>query len=256
MHKLTVKKNSYKITFIIVIPKDKKGFCMGEKVSVIIPTIQKNRAVLDKVVARLNEDDSVSEILIINNAQAPMSVSNDAAKFKIFNMSQNIFVNPAWNLGIQNIQNDIFLIINDDILPVKDFVTKVIESGILDKKTTGLVGINPDFINQNDRTTTVNIDYPEENGCTLSFVTMNNYRNTGDWGSAFFGRKKNYYMIPNELRIIFGDNYLLYKNLSNAKLNYQMCGLPFNHIHSLSSASPEFSAVISSDIQLQAQFIP
>ena len=59
-------------------------------------------------------------------------------------------------------------------MPVKDFVTKVIESGILDKKTTGLVGINPDFINQNDRTTTVNIDYPEENGCTLSFVTMNN----------------------------------------------------------------------------------
>jgi hypothetical protein len=78
---------------------------------------------------------------------------------------------------------------------------------------------------------------------------------TGDWGSAFFGRKKNYYRIPDELKIIFGDNYLLYSNIQNAKINYQVSGLPFNHIHSQSSAAPEFGGIVSSDIQNSAKYV-
>ncbi len=227
----------------------------GEKVSAIIPTIQKNLVVLGKLLDILNNDKAVSEIILINNSQTEITEFGKIKKLKIHNMQKNMYVNPSWNYGVEKAENDIFLVMNDDILPIKNFATKVLESGILDKKTTGLVGINPEFINQNDRLTTNNIEAPDDDGANLSFKTMNHYRNTGDWGSAFFGRKRNYYHIPDDLKIIFGDNYILQKNLDNAKFNYLITGIPFNHIHSLSSASPEFREVVNMDIQLQSKYI-
>ena len=71
---------------------------------------------------------------------------------------------------------------------------------------------------------------------------------TGDWGIAIFGKKSNFYTIPDDLKIIYGDNYLLYQNHQNYKQNYSLSNIPFNHIHSSSSASPEFSHIISQDI--------
>ena len=227
-----------------------------EKLSVIIPTIQKNLFVLEKLLHILNSDTVVSEILLINNCPKKLTGFKEITKLKIFNMPQNLYVNPSWNFGIDNISNDLFLIINDDILPIKNFAGKILSSGILDKKMTGLVGINPACICQYDRISTTDIIQPEDEGNNLSFFAMNNYRNTGDWGSAFFGRKNNYYKIPEDIKIIFGDNYLLYRNLTNAKINYLINGIPFNHIHSLSSASSEFNLIVQSDIQNQQRYIP
>lgn len=227
----------------------------AEKVSAIIPTIQKNLVVLGKLLDILNKDKAVSEIILINNLQKDITEFGNIKKLKIVNMQKNMYVNPSWNYGVENAENDIFLVMNDDILPIKNFASKVLESGILDKKTTGLVGINSEFIHQNDRVTTTDITPPDDDGANLHFKNMNNYRNTGDWGSAFFGRKRNWYHIPDDLKIIFGDNFILQKNLDNAKINYQISGIPFNHIHSLSSASPEFHEVVNMDIQLQSKYI-
>ena len=46
---------------------------MGNELSVIIPTIQKKPMVLEKLVGLLDKDESVTEILIINNrAESPL----------------------------------------------------------------------------------------------------------------------------------------------------------------------------------------
>ena len=39
------------------------------------------------------------------------------------------------------------------------------------------------------------------------------YLHVGNWGSAFFGTKKHYFIIPDKFKIIYGDNYLLLKNV-------------------------------------------
>ena len=57
------------------------------------------------------------------------------------------------------------------------------------------------------------------------------------------------YHIPDEFKIIYGDNCLLYKNIENNKKNYAITGLPSNHVHSASSSSQEFSVTFCSDIR-------
>ena len=221
-----------------------------DKISILIPTIQKNVQVFYKLLEILKADDAVGEILIINNALKEFPDFVGHKKIKIYTPSENMYVNYAWNMGVMLLENEKFLIMNDDILCCENFCSKILESKILDQETTGLVGLDNAFINQNSRETTTDISVPEiEPDSKLGFVPMPNFMGTGDWGSAYFGKKKNFYNIPTDLRIIFGDNYLLYKNLQNGKTNYKITGLRFNHIHSLSSAAPEFSAIIGADIK-------
>ena len=195
----------------------------------------------------MNNDKAVGEILIIDNSGKGLFFPPNS-KVKIYNSKENLYVNPSWNLGISMIENERFLIINDDILPVENFCSLIMNSGILEQEKTGLVGINPSFINQNSRETTTDITIPVSDKSKISFLEMPRILGTGDWGSAYFGKKSSYYEIPDDLKIIYGDNYLLKMNQAFGKINYKISGIPFNHIHSMSSASPEFSKIIGSDI--------
>lgn len=225
------------------------------KISVLIPTIQKNTKVLYKLLKVLYADKAVDEILIINNALKEFEDIVKDKKIKIYTPSENLYVNAAWNLGIKLLKNEKFLIINDDILCCENFCSKILESKILDKDSTGLVGLDGSYINQNDRKTVTDISVPQEDKQgELRYIAMTNHMMTGDWGSAFFGKKENYYDIPDIFKIIYGDNYLLYENKKHGKTNYKITGLRFNHIHSLSSGDPEFTKVVVSDIQNSKQF--
>ena len=215
-----------------------------DKVSVIIPTIQKNTKVLAKLANSLSADEVVDEILIINNIEKELKTN--IPKVKILQQEKNLYVNASWNLGISCIKNNIFLIINDDILPCPNYCSIICNSGILNREDTGLVGINNAFINQMPKDTE-DLQEPERRNFVY-FKELKNHFGTGDWGSAFFGKKENYYKIPDDIRIIYGDNYLLYNNKKNKKINYSICNLEFNHIHSLSSASSEFRKIVASDI--------
>ncbi len=226
-----------------------------EKISVIIPTVQKNIKVLNKLLNLLARDSAVGEIVLINNAImqfVPMKQTKN--KLKILNQQENLYVNQSWNLGIEKISNNKFLIINDDILCCEKFVSKILRTGILDKPETGLIGLDNRYIKHYE-VNTKNIDVPDS--CKegdISFTQMLNHFYTGDWGSCFWGKKENYYIIPDGIKIIYGDNYLLYKNLQNGKKNYSISGLKCNHIHSLSSSSNEFGDVVCEDINNYKQF--
>ena len=215
-----------------------------DRISVIIPTVQKNLKVLSLLTNLLCNDPVVDEVLLINNIDKPLQSHNP--KLQILQQEKNLYVNASWNLGVELSKNDIFLIINDDILPCIDFCSVIVKSGILNREDTGLVGIDPSFISQKARNTET-LEYPVR-GKMVFFKELDKFMGTGDWGSAFFGRKENYYKIPDDIRIIYGDNYLLYNNKKNGKINYTICNINFNHIHSLSSASPEFREIIKSDV--------
>ena len=228
-----------------------------DKISVVVPTLQKNKRVLNRLLGLLIRDDAVFEIIIINNAKKPFipyaKIRNNK-KLRIHNQKENLYVNKSWNLGVSLCKKDKFFITNDDIMFCENFCTKVLETGILDKKDTGLAGLATWEIDSFD-TDTKNIDIPDSAG-ELYVIEMQNYMRTGDWGSGFFGKKENYYKIPKELKVIYGDNYLLYKNIENNKKNYQICGVKYNHIHSLSSSSPCMREAVASDIHTYEQFMP
>lgn len=225
------------------------------KISVIIPTVLKSTRVLLKLVSILLRDNSVSEIIIIENSGRGLYIPSNE-KIKIYSPKENLYVNASWNLGVSLAENERLLIINDDILCCENFCSKVLASGILEKANTGLVGLSNSCIKQFKREEVTDIEPPPiTNENLLEFKPLNRYISLGDWGSAFFCKKSNYHNIPDDLKIIFGDNYLLKRNFDLGKINYQITGLNFNHIHSLSSASNEFTRIISSDIRNSKKYL-
>ena len=219
--------------------------------SVIIPTVQKKLEVLKRLTELLEKDNSVSEIFVINN-KPEVSLDLRGDKLKIYTPEENLYVNPSWNFGVSKIKNDNFVLMNDDLLVCRDFCSQIVKSEVFNDEKTGLIGVSTGSINQFS-----NVDYieiPPENASAPVFKPLNRYLGTGDWGIAIFGKKHNYYEIPDDLKIIYGDNYLIYQNLKNNKQNYSVSNLPVNHIHSSSSASREFSQIVAADIKNSAKY--
>lgn len=222
-----------------------------EIVSVIIPTVYKNYSVLQALVDRLEADDAVSEIIIINNTTKPLNPELKGSKLKIYTPEINLYVNKSWNFGVSVAENDIFLLINDDILCCNNFCSNILKTKILDNDVTGLVGLDNKYIrnytadNYQDGFFMLekDVDYKR-----FKIIEMYGTFRTDTWGSALFGRKKNYYPIPDELNIIYGDNYLILKNLKNGKINFMISNVVFNHIKSQTSLSSEFSAILQHDV--------
>ena len=79
-----------------------------KSLSVIIPTVQVKPKILNKLLAVLDKDDVVDEILLINNAQKEFIPIINIKKLKIYNQDKNLYVNPSWNYGIKLIKNDYF----------------------------------------------------------------------------------------------------------------------------------------------------
>ncbi|MGN7213310.1 glycosyltransferase family 2 protein [Brachybacterium paraconglomeratum] len=64
--------------------------------SVVIPTLQRSDD-LHAVVELCAAHPLVAEVLVINNAPAPLEYGS--GKVRVLDQGENIFVNPAWNLG-------------------------------------------------------------------------------------------------------------------------------------------------------------
>ena len=86
------------------------------KISVIIPTVQKNTSVLNKLLNILCSDKVVSEVIIINNIDKPFVPDKKSKKISVYQPDENFYVNGSWNFGVSICENERFLIMNDDIL--------------------------------------------------------------------------------------------------------------------------------------------
>ena len=110
--------------------------------SIIIPTMQKDLDVLGMLLSELQESPYVGEIILIDNANKALECNY--SKLKVFPQKQNLFVNPAWNLGIKlsSKEFEYFGIINDDLIFSKGFLSQVHEFIRLSDSKVGLVGID------------------------------------------------------------------------------------------------------------------
>ena len=60
---------------------------------------------------------------------------------------------------------------------------------------------------------------------------------SGFYGSAFFGRKENYFEIPEDMKIFYGDHFLFTRNIQKQNQNYLITNLKIKHLESLTSHS-------------------
>lgn len=173
-----------------------------EKISVVIPTLQKNKNLLFNLIESLNKDSNVGEIIVIDNSTKGFGedLNKFAAKIKLIIPEKNIFVNPAWNLGVETAENEVVALLNDDITICENFCSSVVEKM---NPEMGIIGIHCDFVE-----VVKNIC-----ACPLKtdlFLKESKQRNM-HFGIAMFFYKSAYEKIPDDIKIFYEDDWI-FKN--------------------------------------------
>lgn len=167
------------------------------KFSVVIPTQWnlKNISNFEHFLNILEKSKYVCEIIVIDNDNK--NIKLDLSKYKkvkhIVN-SENIYVNPSWNLGysICNKNNNL-IFANDDLKIYDDNIDIIFD--MLSKTTFEIVGLS--YRNDNINVIEKIDNFPSKN-----------------YGSFLYVKK--YYYIPEQFKIWAGDDYQ-FKNVSIGK---------------------------------------
>ena len=207
------------------------------KVSAIIPTLWKTKKFIDHLVEVLISDESVGEIIIIDNE--PTDFSYDNKKVVMLKQEENLYVNPSWNLGIEECNYDKFIIFNDDIIIPYNFVSQL---ETLLTEDIGLIGL--------DEPSIIKVEDFEDKMVTLLDREIElKYVETRNWGfgMTIAGHINSYYKIPENIRIWYGDDYLFEMNNRAGKVNYVVDDVPIYARESATSDLIEFDEVKSID---------
>jgi hypothetical protein len=162
------------------------------KYSVIIPTLWKSNRT-EQLIRDLNECEFVDEIIIIDNTNTD-EWDRAYRKIRTVSKGENIYVNPAWNWGIELAKNECISLLNDDI----NFDPNIF--GIIDKNVLDTFGI----IGMGEGNYKTPID--EERGPYLD-VWQPGVNDWG-WGCFIIFDKKNWIDIPDNIKIWYGDNFI------------------------------------------------
>ncbi len=190
---------------------------------VIVPTMWRAPH-YKKMLPLLDKHPLVGEIIVIDNdtSQTDQSIL-DLKKIVYLPQKENIYVNPAWNLGISVSKYDELFILNDDCLINSNCLTQIIwkisaDKGILGFSELSYCGYSFETF---DQMCSMGI------GSVVEFEpvdVLNNIQTSGmphfSYGSAMFLHKESYYTIPEEFKIYFGDLFIFLMNLKHKKINY------------------------------------
>ena len=214
------------------------------RVSAIIPTLWKAKEFTDHLVNVLIEDESVGEIIIIDNAPADFFYDNE--KVVMLRQEENIYVNPSWNLGIEESDYDKFIILNDDIIIPYNFVSQLKKWLTTDR---GIIGIDAASVIKVDDFSSKNITFLDRK-IDLKSITNR------DWGFGITlaGHRKSYYKIPENIRIWYGDDYLVQINNKKGKVNYVIDDVPIFTKMSTTSDLEEFEDIKNIDNLMYDRF--
>jgi glycosyltransferase involved in cell wall biosynthesis len=162
------------------------------KYSIIIPTLWKSNRT-KKLINDLQQCEYVDEIIIIDNSFDGHQ-DTKVEKIRFVSFGGNIYVNPAWNKGIELAKNECIALLNDDI----NFNPNIF--GVIDENILSYVGI----IGMGEGNYKDDID--KEKGSYID-VWQPGVNDWG-WGCMILLSKKNWIDIPDNIKIWYGDNFI------------------------------------------------
>jgi hypothetical protein len=163
------------------------------KYSIVIPTLWKSNRI-GKLLFDLIKCEFVDEIILIDNGNKFFEYFEALDKVKLVQVEENIYVNPAWNLGIKIAENNLIALLNDDI----NFNPNIF--GAIDENLLNQFGI----IGMGEGNYKEPID--EETGPYLD-VWQPGVNDWG-WGCFIMLNRKNWIDIPDNIKIWYGDNFI------------------------------------------------
>ena len=203
-----------------------------KKLTAVIPTLLKDMNVLNQLIHTLIADESVQEIILINNSDKEYLPFGD--KLRVISLGKNLFVNPSWNLGVKEAKSEYIALINDDIKIPENLCSKILEK--MDDNT-GILGMDTNFvINTRDKENNVIIDTTKESlnleeNAELKPITFR----PPDFGIMMVFKKEIFVAIPEDLKIFFGDDWMIKFAARKGKTNVVYSGQKIFHCGSLSS---------------------
>jgi hypothetical protein len=204
--------------------------------SVIIPTMWRcNLEDFYKTLQVLNNENQIIEIVLIDNDiffkhKIKDIILNNISKLKYFPQEKNIYVNPAWNLGVSKSCGEHIIIVNDDFhikskKTLKNIIKTHITHGSISNSIYGIA-------------TSCYIEKPTSNKI---YLTDNEGRGTG-WGCFFILHKNTWVNIPEDLLIWFGDDFLTRHVIKTGGTVYTFKNInayPYSQTVSLQIFNPE-----------------
>jgi len=159
----------------------------GNKFSVIIPTMWYSDKIL-KSLPLLESSPDVGEIILIDNnkSRRPAQISS-TDKIILLEQEENIFVNPAWNLGVELANYENICISNDDLVwdvNCLPYINENLHLGIIGQDGNNYYGGGKYSLHKLDK------------------------RGWG-WGCLLFVHKTKWKPIPSTLKVAYGDDWLL-----------------------------------------------
>ena len=163
-----------------------------DKFSIIIPTLWKSNRT-DKLLKDLEECEYVDEIIVIDNSSI-YETDRTIGKIRMVSKGENIYVNPAWNLGIELAKNECIALCNDDI----NFNPNIF--GVIDESILTYVGI----IGMGEGNYKDEMDKEKGSYIDIWEPGVNDW----GWGCLIMLKKSHWLPIPNEIKIWYGDNII------------------------------------------------
>lgn len=164
-----------------------------DKYTIVIPTLWKSNRI-HKLLRDLIGSEFVDEIILIDNAGKFFEYYEALDKVKLVQVEENIYVNPAWNLGVELANNDLIALVNDDI----NFNPNIF--GVIDASILSYVGI----IGMGEGNYKDVIDKEKGSYIDIWKPGVNDW----GWGCMILFNKKNWIDIPDDIKIWYGDNFI------------------------------------------------
>lgn len=184
--------------------------------SVVVPTMWRYAPFPD-FLEKMLDHALVHKVILINNdnTRTPAHPAIGHSKLKMLDFGQNIFVNPAWNVGVYHSETPIVCIVNDDITFDLMLFDKICEWYT---PQMGCVGLTEDN----------NIPGP------IEFELHTNQRCFG-FGQLMFVHQHNWIDIPPDLNVYFGDNWIFDTHKQKYGANYLIKNLRYSTPHAQTS---------------------
>jgi GT2 family glycosyltransferase len=162
-----------------------------DKYTIVIPTLWKSNRT-EQLLKDLVKAESVDEIIIIDNTLTDITDTTEG-KIRTISFGENIYVNPAWNKGIELAKNDSIALLNDDI-NFNPNIFELITKDILNQY--GIIGMGEGNYRLKEETDSPTIDVWKPG------------INDWGWGCFIMLDKVDWVKIPDNIKIWYGDNFI------------------------------------------------
>lgn len=205
-----------------------------DRFSIVIPTLQRSPH-LRQIILDCCENPDVQEVIVINNAGSKLELAH--SKLRVVDPGSNIFVNPAWNLGVALSTGSLVALVNDDVLfePVAlSYAAHLLRTGRF-----GIVGPDRSCFYETS-----------ESGRVSHRIYAD--RQVVTYGTFMCLRRESYAPVPGELKIWGGDEWLI-KN--QRRPNVALIRCRFSTDMGTTSSSTEFAPMKETETARTAELL-